>query len=665
MATGQLRLEVPTNPTQQLGADLPVQEASKSLAPEVHNDRTAHERLNISRVTSSPTGCKNLQAGSIVTTAQVHVQERESSQSDQQQGTSIKPSNTELLLSTSISIEVHNDIVHEGMHQQSTPILRSNLNTQGSNERLVMGFEAATGKMEDSWLLSLSITNNIDLGEALDLKTLDLMNPKDQYLNKPLLVGSPEYSFFIPQQERPFNSIMEISSGISKPQHDVVAMARSILTISPPETINREGKKMSFKSSSQAGYPSSEMEDLTRLHASLLNALHTSTTAFNMQSDKLALQMDLMNVMAIHIADINRKLDLLAIQPSEHISSQQQVFCNCGPVIDKLSIEARPSQKPEVRERALRPYRCLDGGSSAAPGAGNRPGHRLPPSLPPDRPLPEGENGANQHHGPEQQQEVARYRRRASQCLSNLPLSAGGDGIGDKRPHYQRSATDGYPHPPSLTCSREGPLRNDRGPGEDGEVRAEPELLYLRSKLIDLEDRSRRHNIRFLGFPEGIEGTDILSYLRDTLPKLADITFDPPLEFQRAHRLGLKRQNGKDRPRPIIACFLRHGQVRQLLQLSQRHGPLRLGPLEIRLSADFSKEIADRRRAFLSLCPRLRHLDVKFALFEPARMWITKNGESRTFYDPEDLKSFLEGLHDPTQPMESITQPPPRHTEPN
>ncbi|KAJ1210267.1 hypothetical protein NDU88_005633 [Pleurodeles waltl] len=180
----------------------------------------------------------------------------------------------------------------------------------------------------------------------------------------------------------------------------------------------------------------------------------------------------------------------------------------------------------------------------------------------------------------------------------------------------------------------------------------------MESKLTDPEDRSRRNNVRFLGFPESIEGTDILSYLRDTLPKLADITFDPPLEFQRAHRLGLKRQNGKDRPRPIIACFLRHGQVRQLLQLSRRQGPLRLGPLEIRLSADFSKETADRRRAFLSLRPRLRHLDIKFGLFEPARMWITKNGESRTFYDPEDLKSFLEGLHDPTQPMESTTQSP-------
>ncbi|KAJ1218852.1 hypothetical protein NDU88_006424 [Pleurodeles waltl] len=184
------------------------------------------------------------------------------------------------------------------------------------------------------------------------------------------------------------------------------------------------------------------------------------------------------------------------------------------------------------------------------------------------------------------------------------------------------------------------------------------ELLHLRSKLTDLEDRSRRNNIRLLGFPERIEGADILSYLRDTFPKLTDTTFHPPLEFQRVHRLSSKRQDGKGRPRPIIACMLCHGQTRQLLQAARMQGPLQLGTLEIRLSADFSKETAERTRAFLSLRPRLRHLDVKFSLFERARIWITKNGESQIFYDPEDLRTFLEGLHDQTQSMETTVQTP-------
>ncbi|KAJ1192498.1 hypothetical protein NDU88_001805 [Pleurodeles waltl] len=58
------------------------------------------------------------------------------------------------------------------------------------------------------------------------------------------------------------------------------------------------------------------------------------------------------------------------------------------------------------------------------------------------------------------------------------------------------------------------------------------ELLYLRSKLIDLEDRSRRDNARFLGFPEYIEGADTHSYLRETLPKLNGLTFDPIWNFK-------------------------------------------------------------------------------------------------------------------------------------
>ncbi|KAJ1210135.1 hypothetical protein NDU88_005503 [Pleurodeles waltl] len=94
------------------------------------------------------------------------------------------------------------------------------------------------------------------------------------------------------------------------------------------------------------------------------------------------------------------------------------------------------------------------------------------------------------------------------------------------------------------------------------------------------------------------------------------------------------------------------------MQAARMHGPFRLGALEIRLSADFSKETAERRKAFLALRTRLRHLDVKFSLFEPARMWITKIGESRNFYDPEDLRAFLDGLHDQSHTMEITPQTP-------
>ncbi|KAJ1215501.1 hypothetical protein NDU88_003109 [Pleurodeles waltl] len=166
------------------------------------------------------------------------------------------------------------------------------------------------------------------------------------------------------------------------------------------------------------------------------------------------------------------------------------------------------------------------------------------------------------------------------------------------------------------------------------------ELLCLRSKLNDLEDRSRRDKVRVLGFPKAIKGEDMHSFLQETLPKLTGITFDSPLEFQTAHRLGPKRPkrlNTNVRPRPIIACLLRHTQARQLIQRARTHEPCQMDGQEIRISADFSKETSERRRAFLAIRPRLRKMEEKYGLFEPSRMWAMKNGVSQDFCDPEDL----------------------------
>ncbi|KAJ1207739.1 hypothetical protein NDU88_003129 [Pleurodeles waltl] len=89
------------------------------------------------------------------------------------------------------------------------------------------------------------------------------------------------------------------------------------------------------------------------------------------------------------------------------------------------------------------------------------------------------------------------------------------------------------------------------------------DLSFLQSKVTDLEDRSRRDNIRLLGIPENEEGTDVQAFLSSAIPKLTSLAFEPPLEFQRAHRVGPKHQDGALRPRPIIACLLRHSQTQQ------------------------------------------------------------------------------------------------------
>ncbi|KAJ1100937.1 hypothetical protein NDU88_006012 [Pleurodeles waltl] len=157
------------------------------------------------------------------------------------------------------------------------------------------------------------------------------------------------------------------------------------------------------------------------------------------------------------------------------------------------------------------------------------------------------------------------------------------------------------------------------------------DLLYLRSKLTDMEDRSRRDNIRLLGNPENEEGTDMQAFLNSNLPKLTSLDFDPPFEFQRAHRVGPKRSDKSSRPQPIIACLLRHNQTRQILQAASSHGPFRIGQHDIRITADYSKDTNERRKAFLARRPRIRQLEMKYGLFDLQECGSPKTENPRIF----------------------------------
>ncbi|KAJ1129574.1 hypothetical protein NDU88_007941 [Pleurodeles waltl] len=154
-------------------------------------------------------------------------------------------------------------------------------------------------------------------------------------------------------------------------------------------------------------------------------------------------------------------------------------------------------------------------------------------------------------------------------------------------------------------------------PSRDVEIRS------LQTKITDLEDRSRRDKVRFFGIPEHKKGSDVKAYLKNFLPELTGLDFSPPLEFQRAHKIGPLHKAPPGRPCPIIACFLRHEQARQVVSAGRSQGPCSLEGHEIWVAADYSRLTNKKRKAFLALQPQLRQLDINFGLFKPTCMGIT------------------------------------------
>ena len=103
------------------------------------------------------------------------------------------------------------------------------------------------------------------------------------------------------------------------------------------------------------------------------------------------------------------------------------------------------------------------------------------------------------------------------------------------------------------------------------------EINDLRKQLLYLETYSRRENVKFFGIDEVVLASEVDSPTEDT----RDLVFkflennlriaNPHggIEFQRVHRLG-KPNNSSDKPRPIIARFLRYSDKEMVMDQARK-----------------------------------------------------------------------------------------------
>lgn len=102
-----------------------------------------------------------------------------------------------------------------------------------------------------------------------------------------------------------------------------------------------------------------------------------------------------------------------------------------------------------------------------------------------------------------------------------------------------------------------------------GYLSKENEQLTL--KLDDLENRSRRYNIRITGIPEGEEGVKPTSFIESCLQEIFGASaFSRPVVVDRAHRLAIQRRR-EGAPRPFIACLHHFQTKQQIMQFAGLH----------------------------------------------------------------------------------------------
>ncbi|XP_072358410.1 uncharacterized protein [Scyliorhinus torazame] len=121
----------------------------------------------------------------------------------------------------------------------------------------------------------------------------------------------------------------------------------------------------------------------------------------------------------------------------------------------------------------------------------------------------------------------------------------------------------------------------------------------LRAKLEDLENRSRRHNLRIVGFPEGTEGPRPTEYFAKTLAELMGEGENPSrYELDRAHRSLRPKAKVNEPPRAVIICFHKYCMKEKVLSWAKEKRKVQWDAAGVRIYQDVTVELAKRRAAF-------------------------------------------------------------------
>ncbi len=171
----------------------------------------------------------------------------------------------------------------------------------------------------------------------------------------------------------------------------------------------------------------------------------------------------------------------------------------------------------------------------------------------------------------------------------------------------------------------------------------------LSLKIDDLENRSRRSNLRLVGLPEKIEGKDMVAFLEKLLPEiLGPENFPGPLVIERAHRIGRFSEDRPDSPpRAVIMKFLNYADKVRTLKAARAKAIVMLDKRKLMFFPDVSAELHKKRKRFDTVKKDLRDLNIlelRYGILHPATLCVTYKGKRHLFDNPPDAQRFLQDL---------------------
>uniref|UniRef100_A0A8C5QFH2 Uncharacterized protein n=1 Tax=Leptobrachium leishanense TaxID=445787 RepID=A0A8C5QFH2_9ANUR len=186
------------------------------------------------------------------------------------------------------------------------------------------------------------------------------------------------------------------------------------------------------------------------------------------------------------------------------------------------------------------------------------------------------------------------------------------------------------------------------------------QLLGALTKIADLEDRSRRHNLKVRGIPDSISAHDLPDYVTELFQHLLPEATSDSLLFDRIHRLPKPPSAPAKAPKDVL-LRLHYYKPREDILRALRH-PGALSPTydHIAIFPDLSRTTLQHRRNFKQVTTMLRDRSIAYRWGFPTKLLISRNG---VFHSVTSVSEGMQLLKD--WGMEPVTPPSQRQDPPS
>ncbi|CAH2312231.1 Hypothetical predicted protein [Pelobates cultripes] len=200
------------------------------------------------------------------------------------------------------------------------------------------------------------------------------------------------------------------------------------------------------------------------------------------------------------------------------------------------------------------------------------------------------------------------------------------------------------------------------------------EILHLRDQLRSLEDtnedlnnRTRRNNIRVRGVPESVSPDLLTDTLTEAFQHLLPEATTADLLMDRAHRALRAPSTNAAVPRDIVVR-LHFYHIKERIMRAARDTPIEVEGAPVQLYQDLAPTTLKRRRE-----PLTQHLSshgLRYAWGHPFKIIIRKDGRFHSLTRPEEIPALLTQLNLPQIPetphsnAESSARQPPSNNPP-